>query len=229
MRAPLPFSRLSVHRKVILILALIVLPVVGMMVLYLNTLRQSLAVQKEVDSLFEIQVQTDAILSMVVDVQDGFRGFVLVRKEKFLEPFHKAEEAFDPAINELKQMVRDDHEQLQRISQIEAQVHALLEEEAAYRRGQAGRNETRSGTHRIRRRTERAERNSGGPPSFRKHREAASERTESTCRTLGIGDALWTHWRRHRHPGPVVACQPLAGPHYHRSSRDSDGDSAGIR
>src|SRR6266581_1104479 len=127
MRAPLPFSRLSVHRKVILILALIVLPVVGMMVLYLNTLRQSLAVQKEVDRLFEIQVQTDAILSMVVDVQDGFRGFVLVRKEKFLEPFHKAEEAFDPAINELKQMMRDEPDQLQLISQIEAQVHALLQ------------------------------------------------------------------------------------------------------
>jgi signal transduction histidine kinase len=127
MRAPLPFSRLSVHRKVILILAFIVLPVVGMMVLYLNTLRQSLAVQEEVDRLFEIQVQTGSILSIAVDIQDGFRGFVLVRNEKFLEPFYAAEMAFDPAINKLKQMVRDDHEQLQRASQIEAQVHALLQ------------------------------------------------------------------------------------------------------
>src|SRR5881628_2650273 len=118
MRAPLPFSRLSVHRKVTLILAFIVLPVVGMMVLYLNTLRQSQAVQEEVDRLLEIQVQTGSILSIAVDIQDGFRGFVLVRKEKFLEPFHTAERAFDPAIKKLKQMVRDDHEQLQRVSQI---------------------------------------------------------------------------------------------------------------
>src|SRR3989441_3120064 len=127
MRAPLPFSRLSVHRKVILILAFIVLPVVGMMVLYLNALRQSLAVQEEVDRLLEIQVQTEAILSIVVDVQDGFRGFVLVRKEKFLEPFYTAEKAFDPAINELKQRVLDDRDQLQRVSQIEARVRALLQ------------------------------------------------------------------------------------------------------
>src|SRR2546425_171589 len=127
MRAPLPFSRLSVHRKVILILAFIVLPVVGMMVLYLNALRQSLAVQEEVDRLLEIQVQTEAILSMVVDVQDGFRGFVLVRKEKFLEPFHTAEAGFDPAINELKQRRLDDRDQLQRGSQIEARVRALLQ------------------------------------------------------------------------------------------------------
>jgi signal transduction histidine kinase len=127
MRAPLPFSRLSVHRKVTLIFAFIVLPVVGMMMLYLNTLRQSLAVQEEVDRLLEIQVQTQSILSIVVDVQDGFRGFVLVRDEKFLEPFYTAEKAFDPAINKLKQMVRDDHEQLQRISQIETWVRALLD------------------------------------------------------------------------------------------------------
>ena len=127
MRAPIPFSRLLVHRKVILILAFIVLPVVGMMVLYLNTLRQSLAVQGEVDRLFEIQVQAEAILSMVLEVQDGFRGFVLVRKEKYLEPFNKAEAAFDPAIARLKQMVRDDPEQLQRLTPIEARLHVLLE------------------------------------------------------------------------------------------------------
>src|SRR3989441_712150 len=127
MRAPLPFSRLSVHRKVTLILAFIVLPVVGMMVLYLNTLRQSLAVQEEVDRLLEIQVQTASILAMVVDVQDGFRGFVLVRNEKFLEPFQAAEGVLDPAISKLKQMVRDDHEQFQRASQIEARVRALLQ------------------------------------------------------------------------------------------------------
>src|SRR2546426_6249395 len=127
MRAPLPFSRLSVHRKVTLTLALPVLRVVGMRVLYLTPLRKSWVVKKEVARLFEIQVKSDAILSMVVDVQDGFRGFVLVRKEKFLEPFHKAEEAFDPAINELKQMMRDEPDQLQLISQIEAQVHALLQ------------------------------------------------------------------------------------------------------
>ena len=121
------FSGLSVHRKVIFILALIVLPVVVLMVLYLNTLRQSLAVQEEVDRLLEIQIQTNSILSIVVDVQDGFRGFVLVHKEEFLEPFYEAERTFDPAISKLKQMVLDDHEQLQRVSQIEARVRALIQ------------------------------------------------------------------------------------------------------
>jgi len=44
-----------------------------------------------------------------------------------LEPFNKAEAAFDPAIARLKQMVRDDPEQLQRLTPIEARLHVLLE------------------------------------------------------------------------------------------------------
>ncbi len=127
MPGALRFGHLSVHRKIILILALIVLPVVGMMALYLNTIWHLLAIQEDVDQLLEIQVQTQSVLSMVVDVQDGFRGFVLVRTEKFLEPFYVAKKAFDPAMSKLKQMVLDDPEQLQRLSQIETQVHALLD------------------------------------------------------------------------------------------------------
>src|SRR5437867_1999641 len=127
MRGALTVSRRSVHHKVVLILAVMVLPVLAMVALYLTTIRQLLAVQEEVDRLSEIQVQTGSILSMVVDVQNGFRGFVLVHKEKFLEPFNTAESAFDPAIGRLKQMVRDDPAQFERLTQIETRVHALLE------------------------------------------------------------------------------------------------------
>jgi signal transduction histidine kinase/CHASE3 domain sensor protein len=122
-----PTFNLSVRRKVIFILAVMVLPVIGMMVLYLTTIRQLLAVQEEVDHLLEVQVQTDSIVEQIVDVQDGFRGFVLTRNEKFLDPFYSAEEAFDPAFHRLKQMVQDDPGQLQRITEIEAQARALLQ------------------------------------------------------------------------------------------------------
>src|SRR5256885_10033071 len=98
MRAPLPFSRLSVHRKVILILVFIVLPVVGMMVLDLNTLRQSLAVQEEVDRLVEIHVPTASILVIVVDVPGRFRRVLLLRDEEFLEPFCTDDGALDRAL-----------------------------------------------------------------------------------------------------------------------------------
>jgi len=76
-----------VRHKVMLILAVIVLPVVVMMMLYITTVRQLLEVQEEVDRLFAVQFQTHAILAHIVDMQDGFRGFVLTRNEDFLAPY----------------------------------------------------------------------------------------------------------------------------------------------
>lgn len=116
-----------VRHKVMLILAVIVLPVVVMMMLYITTVRQLLEVQEEVDRLFAVQFQTHAILAHIVDMQDGFRGFVLTRNEDFLAPYYAAEEAFDPAIFRLKEMVRHDPEQLTRVTDIEEKVRTLLQ------------------------------------------------------------------------------------------------------
>src|SRR5437588_6416270 len=116
---PMDISAWSVRRKVMVILSVVVLPVVVMMMLYITTVRQLLDVQEEVDRLFAVQVQTHAIMQHIVDMQDGFRGFVLTHNEDFLEPYYAAQEAFDPAIFKLKEMVRDDAAQLRRVLIIE--------------------------------------------------------------------------------------------------------------
>ncbi|HZC68690.1 MAG TPA: CHASE3 domain-containing protein, partial [Nitrospirales bacterium] len=121
------FSRLSVHHKVVLILAVMVLPVIAMMTLYLTTIRQLLAVQEEVGHLLEVQAQTDLIIEQIVDVQDGFRGFVLTRNEKFLDPYYQAEESFDPTIHVLEELIRKDADQLRRVTEIEKSVRSLLQ------------------------------------------------------------------------------------------------------
>ena len=108
-------------------LVLIVLPVVGMVSLSLTTVQQLLAVQDQVNHLMALQVQTDEFLSLIVDVQYGFRGFVITRNEKFLNPLHAAEERLDHDLYKLKQMVSDDREQLQMLIEIEARVRAFLQ------------------------------------------------------------------------------------------------------
>ena len=124
---PTLFSRLSVHQKVTAILAVIVLPVVGLLLLHLITVRQLLAVQEQMNHIAAVQVQTEEILTLAVDVQYGFRGFVLTRNEKFLSPLYAAEEGLDPALYKLKQMVSDDREQRQQVMDIETRVRALLQ------------------------------------------------------------------------------------------------------
>ena len=101
-------SRLSVRRKATLILAVSVLPVLALMVLYATTIRQLPAVENEVSNYFEVQVQIQTIIQQIVDVQYGFRGFVLTRNEVFLEPYTVAAEHLDPALYRLKEMIKDE-------------------------------------------------------------------------------------------------------------------------
>jgi signal transduction histidine kinase/CHASE3 domain sensor protein len=126
------FSSLSVHRKMMLILGVTMLPVVGLAIMYLITVQQFAAAEHDVDRLLAVQVQTQEIMAQIVDVQRGFRGFVLTRNEKFLDPLYAAEEGLDPAIHRLKEMVRDDPEQLQRALEIETKVRALLQKKRQF-------------------------------------------------------------------------------------------------
>ena len=126
MRPAAVFRSLSVHRKMMLILGMTMVPVVGLMVLYLTTIQQFASTQRDVDRLLAVQVQTREIMTQIVDVQYGFRGFVLTHNEKFLAPFYAAEESLDPSIHRLKEMVKDDPEQLQRLAEVEARIRDLL-------------------------------------------------------------------------------------------------------
>ena len=116
-----------VRYKVAGILAVTLIPVIGMMLLYLSTLQQFLLVQAEVDRHYAVQLQTQAILNDMTDVQDGFRGFVLTRNEKFLEPFYEAVENFDPVLHRLKELIRNEPDRQQEVAKIEEDVRGFLQ------------------------------------------------------------------------------------------------------
>src|SRR2546423_2863820 len=116
-----------VRYKVAGILAVTVIPVIGMMLLYLSTLQQFLVVQAEVDRHYAIQLQAQEILNQMTDVQDGFRGFILTRNEKFLEPFYEAVENFDPVLHRLKELIRNEPDRQQQVAQIEGDIRAFLQ------------------------------------------------------------------------------------------------------
>jgi len=118
--------RLSLHQKAMAGLALVVLPVIVMASLSWSTVQQLLAAQDQANHLTDIQVQADELISLAVDVQYGFRGFVITRNEKYLNPLHDAEDRLDQAFYKLKQMVSDDREQLQMVIAIEVRVRAFL-------------------------------------------------------------------------------------------------------
>lgn len=125
-----------------LILGVTMLPVVGLVLLFMVTVEQIAATEDDVDRLFGVQVQTQEIVTEIVDAQNGFRGFVLTRDEKFLHPFYAAQESVDPAIHRLKGMIQMDKERLHRVAEVEALVRSLLEKKRVLienvRQGQMG-------------------------------------------------------------------------------------------
>ena len=122
------FQRLAVHQKVILILSMTVLPALGVLVLYVLTIGRLQAVEQEVNRFFELQLQTEHILEQIVDVQYGFRGFVLTKDEKFLAPYYAAAESLDPAIHRLREMVAENEDHLRRIADLKMRIRLLLQQ-----------------------------------------------------------------------------------------------------
>jgi len=116
-----------VRYKVAGILAVTLVPLIGIMLLYLSTLQQFLLVEAEVKRLYAVQLQTESIRNQLTDVQDGFRGFVLTRNEKFLTPFYESEENLDPALHRLKDLIRNDPDRQQQVTQIEERARSFLQ------------------------------------------------------------------------------------------------------
>lgn len=60
------------------------------------------------------------ILQLVVDAETGQRGFVITRKDSFLEPYNESKRVLTGKLGELKTLVSDNPLQVERLNQVEA-------------------------------------------------------------------------------------------------------------
>src|SRR5207248_6565885 len=60
-----------------------------------------------------------SIVTLLVDAENGTRGFLLTRDPRYLEPFHKAGRELPPKLARLKDGLRDSPSQLQRLERVE--------------------------------------------------------------------------------------------------------------
>lgn len=75
--------------------------------------------QKWVEHTSEVIGRAQGILASAVDMETGMRGFLLVGKEEFLQPYQRGEEVTYDAIDSLKQTVSDNPAQVERLENIE--------------------------------------------------------------------------------------------------------------
>ena len=67
---------------------------------------------------YEIINNASELIKALVDQETGERGFLIVGREVFLEPFDFGRDAFQNRLKALKKMVNDKPDQLQRIAEI---------------------------------------------------------------------------------------------------------------
>ncbi|MEI9866584.1 MAG: CHASE3 domain-containing protein [Limisphaerales bacterium] len=73
----------------------------------------------------------NAILTSLLDMETGERGYIITGNDKFLEPFHEAQTNLPAQFDSLLNLVHDDPPMLQQISQVQADAQASFSWELA--------------------------------------------------------------------------------------------------
>lgn len=115
---PQRWNRLSIRKKVWLILLLLVVPLVGPLAGHILLVNQLLATQQIRHETILALEQTQVLQRLVVDIENAFRGYLLTSNKAFLTPLTDAEQKLDGAVTEA--IVR-----LRRVPEVSADLAAV--------------------------------------------------------------------------------------------------------
>lgn len=122
------FTNLSLERKLLLVSAV---PILAVSILSVVTYELVQTFSHDVDRLnqvYHVQSASSEYMRLVVDLETGFRGFVLTTQPQFLQPYEAAKKRVLFVGRSLRQMVNDNDSQRQLIDRTQALVQQLLTE-----------------------------------------------------------------------------------------------------
>src|SRR5579859_1674147 len=71
---------------------------------------------QQVDHADQVIGQANVLLTLLVDMETGVRGYLVTGTDEFLQPYNRANSTLDGQIDTLAQLVRNDPEQLRRVA-----------------------------------------------------------------------------------------------------------------
>ncbi len=122
------FSDLPIARKLFLAS---VIPVVAVAVLSVVTYRTVITFSEDEEQLntaYFVQRRAAEYMRLILDLETGFRGFVLTQKQEFLYPFRTAQDRVLSVGDSLQQILQGQEEQQQLISRVQDLVQRLIRE-----------------------------------------------------------------------------------------------------
>ena len=91
-------SHLRIQHKVWVVLLLLCVPLSAGIAIHLYGVQQLFALQQQRQELMLADAQIHALGRLAVDIEDGFRGYVLTQQPAFLAPLLEAESKLDQDI-----------------------------------------------------------------------------------------------------------------------------------
>ena len=120
------FLNLSLAKKLLLVSAV---PMLAVLILSLLTYRSVETFSLDEDHLnevYHIQSASAEFMRLVVDLETGFRGYVLTQQPQFLQPYQAAKQRVLALGNSLRQMVDNDPGQRMLVQSVQNNIHMLM-------------------------------------------------------------------------------------------------------
>ncbi|MBO9703161.1 MAG: CHASE3 domain-containing protein [Sporocytophaga sp.] len=105
---------------------LVLIMIIALATVSYNSINSLIATSKWVDHTHEVIERANSLGKLLIDMETGERGFLLTGEEEYLEPYNEGKKRFKTVLNEVKQLVNDNPEQVARfeaVDNLEAQWH----------------------------------------------------------------------------------------------------------
>jgi PAS domain S-box-containing protein len=113
-----PWHRLSVRRQGFIVIAVPLLCLIGALGAF-SWLRYSIdESQKWVDHTNQVLLESNQLLTGILNAETGVRGYALTLSSEFLEPYHMAQSDLPKRLDRLKALVSDNPQQIVRLQNI---------------------------------------------------------------------------------------------------------------
>lgn len=122
------FNDLPIEKKLLLVS---VIPILGLGALSLITYNSVQTFSHDEDRLnrvYHVQTTAAEYMRLIVDLETGFRGFVVTLQPKFLKPYHAAKQRVEQVGQTLAQMVEGNAEQHSEILKTQLLVQGLMQD-----------------------------------------------------------------------------------------------------
>ena len=128
MRVAQLFANIPIERKLLLVSVIPILTLRVLSIVTYNSVQTFAQDEDRHNQMYHVQTTAAEYMRLVVDLETGFRGFVLAMQPKFLKPYDASKQRVLKVGQSLAQMVEHDKEQYAQIEQAQSLVQQLMKD-----------------------------------------------------------------------------------------------------